>query len=227
VFINQPDSYFYQGGNKSPLGYNELQYSLPRWEDLIVSRQGVYDDTYWLLPTQGWMFLPLVPYHGGGDAAMFEPLSENLLEYEWALAQYLGSGVAACYRGWRLFDTNETKTVVKKWVGFYKKYRDILISDIVHIRRPDMQGIDSIMHVNPFINDKGLVMVFNPTSYSIQQSFKIPLYYTGISTIAQIKEKEHGVWKRYKLKRDYTVFVDLDMKPQSITWFLIKDGKSD
>ena len=30
--------------------------------------------------------------------------------------------------------------LVKKWVGFYKTYRDILISDIVHVRRPDMQG---------------------------------------------------------------------------------------
>ena len=35
----------------------------------------------------------------GGAAAAFEPLSEHLLEYEWALAQYLGYGVAACYRG--------------------------------------------------------------------------------------------------------------------------------
>lgn len=38
VFINQPDNYFYQGGNKVGMGYNENQYSLPRWEDLTVSR---------------------------------------------------------------------------------------------------------------------------------------------------------------------------------------------
>ena len=30
--------------------------------------------------------------------------------------------------------------VVLKWVTFYKQYRDILTSDIVHVRRPDMQG---------------------------------------------------------------------------------------
>ena len=39
IFINQPDFYFYQGGNKVGMGYNENQYSLPRWEDLTVSRQ--------------------------------------------------------------------------------------------------------------------------------------------------------------------------------------------
>ena len=45
--------------------YNENQYSLPRWEDLSVSRQTMYDNTYHFIPTQGWMFLPLVVYHGG------------------------------------------------------------------------------------------------------------------------------------------------------------------
>lgn len=65
VFINQPDGYFYQGGNKDGMGYNENQYSLPRVEDLSVSRQGMYDDTYHFLPTQGWMFVPIQVYHGG------------------------------------------------------------------------------------------------------------------------------------------------------------------
>ncbi len=43
-----------------------------------------------------------------------------LQEYEWALAQYFGAGVAACYRGTRIYDTDRTKRVVKKWVDFYK-----------------------------------------------------------------------------------------------------------
>ena len=40
----------------------------------------------------------------------------------------------------RLFDSDKVQSLVKKWVGFYKTYRDILTSDIVHVRRPDMQG---------------------------------------------------------------------------------------
>jgi len=46
----------------------------------------------------------------------------------------LGAGVAACYRGYRLYDTNETKALVTKYVNFYKKYRSILIRDIIHVR---------------------------------------------------------------------------------------------
>ena len=43
-----------------------------------------------------------------------------LQEYEWGLAQYLGAGVAACYRGYRVYDTDRTKDLVKKYVEFYK-----------------------------------------------------------------------------------------------------------
>ena len=41
----------------------------------------------------------------------------------------------------RLYDNNGTMALVKKWVNFYKTYRDIVTSDIVHVRRPNMQGI--------------------------------------------------------------------------------------
>jgi len=50
----------------------------------------MFDDTYQRIPTVGWMFVPLVVYHGGGAAAEFEPLVAHQIEYEWALAQYLG-----------------------------------------------------------------------------------------------------------------------------------------
>ena len=132
------------------LGYSEDQYSLPRWEDLTVSRAGMYDDTYHFLPTQGWMQVPLVDYHGGGDAAAFEQLSDHPEAFEMALAQYVGYGVAACWRGPRIYDSDATKALVDKWVGFYRQHRQLLTSDIVHVRRADGQGLDAILHVDPF-----------------------------------------------------------------------------
>ena len=203
------------------MGYNENQYSLPRWQDISVSRQGMFDDTFIRIPTQGWMFVPLVVYHGGGNAAMFEPLSQHLPEYNWALAQYLGAGVAACYRGYRLFDTNETKAMVKQWVDFYKTYRDILTSDIIHVRRADMQSIDSFMHVNPFLTHKALAMVFNPTHFDIQMSLTLPLYYTGLTTTAVVSEQGQSP-KSYTLERDFSIDVNVHLAPLGITWFLIQ-----
>ena len=169
----------------------------------------------------GWMFVPLVDYHGGGAAAAFEPLSEHLLEYEWTLAQYLGGGIAACYRGYRLYDSDKTKTVVKKWVDFYKRYRDIITSDIVHVRRPDMQWIDSYMHVNPFLKTKGLAMVFNPTPDHMTTLLRLPLYYTGLTDKAMIREQE-GSSSSYQLDREYNVDVKIDLPGYNITWFVIE-----
>jgi len=172
------------------------------------------------------MFVPLVPYHAGGDVAAFDtPLSSNLVEYEWALAQYLGYGVAACYRGTRLYDTDETKQVVMKWVEFYKAHRQILISDIVHLRRPNMQGIDAIMHVNPFLQEKGLIMVFNPLSIDIvSDTLRVPIYYTGLSeSIAVNVTDSSGNSKVYEVDHNSNINIDLTgMKALGIEWYVIK-----
>ena len=223
VYIHQPDNYFFQGGSKTGLGYNEDQYSLPRWTDLSISRQSLYDDTFLLTNTQGWMFLPLVDYHGGGDDAAFEPLSQHLTEYEFGLAQYLGAGVAACYRGPRLYDTDATRVVVKKWVDFYKAHRDILISDLIHLRRPDMQDIDAFMHVNYRLKDRALAMVFNPTLSPLNRTLTLPLYYTGLTDTAWVQEQEDvSSGAVHQLDRLYGVTVSVSVPPQSVTWLLVK-----
>ena len=33
-------------------------------------------------------------------------------------------------------------------VSWFKKYRTILNSDIIHVRRPDLSGVDAMLHVN-------------------------------------------------------------------------------
>ena len=53
VYINQPDNYFFQGGQRTGMGYDEDQYSLPRWQDVTISRMTVYDQTYRKIPTSG------------------------------------------------------------------------------------------------------------------------------------------------------------------------------
>ncbi|XP_002157999.4 uncharacterized protein LOC100206309 isoform X1 [Hydra vulgaris] len=223
MYINQPDDYWYQGGSRTGLGYNENQYSLPRWEDLSISRQSLFDRIYNYIPTAGWMFLPLVDYHGGGAEAAFEPLNQNIVAYQFGLAQYLGAGVAACYRGYRIYDTNETKAMVTKWVSFYKKYRDIITSDIVRVRRPDMQSIDSYMHVNYRLKDKGLVMVFNPTTETQSMLLTLPLYYTGISEVAIISEKDENP-EPYTLDKGWEVEIKVELPPLEITWYVIRDS---
>lgn len=206
------------------LGYNENQYSLPHWQDISISRQTLYDRIYNHIPTAGWMFLPLVVYHGGGAAAQFEPMNEHYDAYRFGLAQYLGAGVSACYRGYRVYDTDETKVLVTKWVAFYKKYRDILTSDIVRVRRPDMQSIDSYMHVDYKLVNKGLAMVFNPLPEKQVMNLTLPLYYTGIPKVAAISE-QGGEFKYYPLDMGWKVDVHVELPALGITWYLIRDAE--
>lgn len=222
VFINQPDNFFFAGGSKTGMGYSENQYSLPRWEDLMISRQGMYDDLYIHTPTQGWMFLPIVQYHGGGAAASFVPLEDHVDEYEWALAQYLGAGVAACYRGEQLYDGPKSKAVLLKWTQFYLAHRAVLTKQVVHLRRPDMQDWDGWLHVHPFGDSEvGLAMLFNPTAETIDTTITLPLYYTGLSGSAIISQGFDGVPKEMQLRGNSVADIDLKMKPYGITFFVI------
>ncbi|KAK8814405.1 hypothetical protein WA158_008267 [Blastocystis sp. Blastoise] len=226
VYINQPDYYIYQGGNKHSMGYDESQFSLPREQQLLISRQTIYDNTYYIIPSEGWMFLPIVQYHGGGDAASFIPLEEHIQDYELGLAQYLGAGAAACYRGPYIWDTEKTKGIVQKWVNFYKQYRELLNGDIIHIKRATNTDIDMFMHVDPFIEPhQGLLMIFNPLTTNIKKTINIPVYYTGIENkLALSHEGRDEVV--ITINRDYSIDIDISMEPKSVTYYILSNRDS-
>ncbi len=81
--------------------------------------------------------------------------------------------------------------------------------------------IDCILHVNPKLKNRGLAMVFNPTSTNIARNLTLPLYYTGITNKATVLQ-EGGKGMEYLLDRDYQITVPIDMPATSITWFLIE-----
>lgn len=221
VYLNVPDWYFLAGSNKTGMGYREVNWSLPRERQIILGRQNIFDGTWWKAPSMGWMFVPLTEYQGGGAAATLEPLCEHLDAYEAHLAQNFGSGVQACYRGPRLYDTDETKAVVKTWVDFYKRYRPLLDSDVIHVRRPDGRDIDCILHVNPGLKPRGLAMISNPLDHPVSRDLRLPLYYTGLSDTARIHPQE-GKPKTYRLDRQYNVTVPVKVPAQGRTWLVIE-----
>ncbi len=221
VYINAPDWYFLDGTNKTGIGYREVNFSLPREDQMILNRQNIFDGTWEKTPSMGWGFVPLTRYQGGGPEAILEPLSEHLKDYKQLMMQYYGSGVQACYRGPRLYDTDETKKAVMETIAWYKKYRDILNSDIIHLRRADGRDWDGILHVNPQLKNKGLLMLYNPLKEKITRKIKVPLYYTGLKTTAKLREKE-GPVKTLPLNRNYEVEITFSIEPESYTWMVIE-----
>jgi hypothetical protein len=165
VYLNIPDWYYLGGANKCGMGYRETNWSLPRAEQEIIERQNIFDGTWQKTPSMGWMFVPLSQYR---------------------VANLLGAGVQACYRGPRLFDTEETKALVTKWVSFYKKHREVLHGDIIHLRRANGLDWDGILHVNPQGKEKGLAVFYNPLTEPITRTIRVPLHYTGLRGTARV-----------------------------------------
>jgi hypothetical protein len=187
VFLNLPDYYYLSGSNKCGMGYREVNWSLPRAEQRVITRQNIYDGTWEKTPSMGWMFVPLSQYHGGGAAATIEPLQKHLPHYRMMMLSNLGLGVQAAYRGTRLYDTDETKQMVSQTVAWFKKHRRILESDLIHGHRADGRNIDWMLHVDPAKDAKehALLSAYNPTNREITQTIKVPLYYAGLQGSVQ------------------------------------------
>ena len=212
IYLNIPDYYYMTGGNKCAMGYREVNWSLPREQQVIHTRQNIYDGTWTKNGSMGWMFVPLTEYHGGGAAATIEPLHEHREHYESMLMSNLSAGVQACYRGPRLYDTPETKTMVQQAVSWYKQHRDVLEGDLIHLRRADGRELDYWLMVNPNGMEKAALMVFNPLDKPVQKTLTIPLYYAGLNKKVKVSD-EHGKTISYRLDRKYQIEISVNVPP--------------
>jgi len=220
IYLNVPDWYYLSGSTKCGMGYRETNWSLPREQQEVIERQNIFDGTWEKTPSMGWMFVPLTEYQGGGAAATIEPLKDHLPHYETRLANLFGAGVQACYRGPRLYDTEATREVVRKWVQFYKQHRPILDSDIIHLRRPDARDWDGWLHVNPRLAECGLAVFYNPLDEPIERRIRLPLYYTGLTRKAVLRGPDSRP-ATVKLDRDYSAEILVRVPARNRTWMTI------
>lgn len=221
VYVNAPDWYFLDGTHKIAIGYREVNFSLSRAQQKILNRQNIFDGTWEKTPSMGWGFVPLTRYQGGGPEAVLEPLHEHLADYEQLMVQYYGAGVQACYRGPRLYDTEETKKMVQRTIAWYKQNRDILNSDIIHLRRADGRDWDGILHVNPALETKGFLLLYNPLKTPITRDIRVPLYYTGLEETAVIFSPELYEERVVKMNRNYEVHLRVDIPAEGWVYYLI------
>ncbi|MFM7321342.1 MAG: alpha-galactosidase, partial [Armatimonadota bacterium] len=186
IYLNVPDWYFLAGSNKTGMGYRETNWSLPRREQQVHARRNLYDGTWEKTPSMGWMFVPLVEYHGGGGEATIEPLDAHRDDYGRVLDICLGFGAQACYRGPRLFDTPATRDLVRGKVRWFKQHRRILESDVVHVRRADARDIDGIVHLDQNGSPRAMAVFFNPTASELRRTVHLPVGRAGIVGKARV-----------------------------------------
>jgi hypothetical protein len=64
-------------------------------------------------------------------------------------------------------------------------------------------------------------MLYNPLKEKIHRNIRLPVYYTGLSNMASIREKE-GPVRKYTINRDYEVQLNVTLDPESYTWYTIE-----
>ncbi len=230
IYLNVPDWYFLSGSSKTGMGYRETNWSLPRAYQEIIERQNIHDGTRYKTPTMGWMFVPLTEYQGGGEAATIEPLYEHIDHYERRLQNLLGAGAQACFRGPRLFDTAETRDMVKSWVVWFRQHRAILESDVVPLRRPDGRDWDGLLHVQPQptadSSSRGLAVLYNPLEKPITREIRLPLYYTGLRHAAHLTFSD-GTSRQVELDDQGNVHVSVEIPAKGMTWVVVRASREE
>lgn len=221
VYINAPDWYFLDGTHKIGIGYREVNFSLSREQQRILNRQNIHDGTIEKTASMSWGFVPLTKYQGGGPEAVLEPLKDHLEDYRQLMMQYYGAGVQACYRGPRLYDSEETRVMVKSTLDWYKKYREILNSDMIQLRRADGRDWDGFLHVNPALPEKGFAMLYNPTNDLMVRRISIPLYYAGIKRSAQVSF-QGGAYKSLGVNAQNEIQIEVRIPANGHVWYVIR-----
>jgi hypothetical protein len=216
-----PDWYFLNGESCTGMGYREASANLPRELGRLLYRQYMYDGTWYKIPTMGGMSVALIGTYNDDPRAMLEPLSEHRDDYEKLMIQTLGYGAQTDLRANRLFDSEQTRAMVIKWVTWFKKYRDILNADVIHVQRPDGRDFDCIVHVNPFIQHRGLALFFNPLGQTVKRNVTLPLYYTGLVDAATVHLGE-GPGQRVRLDAQGRATLSVAIAPYGFTWYLIE-----
>lgn len=69
--------------------------------------------------------------------------------------------------------------------------------------------------------EKGLAMFFNPTDSNIVRKICLPLYYTGLSSKARVREQE-GKSTVYKLNPNKEIELTVKIPAKGYTWYVIE-----
>jgi len=213
LYLTIPDWYFLNGQVCTGMGYREATDNIDIVLQTVIYRQYIFDATWHKTAGMGWVNLNTEVLRGG--------MEQNLDRYERAFFTLLSSGAQVWVRGHRLYDGPQSQAMLHRWMNWYRKYRDILQGDIIHLRRPDGRGLDYYLHVHPDNREKGMLVVFNPTDRPIAQTLDVPLYYTGLTTTANIRQ-EDGPATQYRLDRQGDVQLQVAMPGSAYTWFVVE-----
>jgi hypothetical protein len=136
----------------------------------------VYDARYGEAPAcAAAVTANLENYHGHS----IEMAEDHPATYDHALGMIFGFGHKPVIFGRRLYDGAATKAVYRKWLAFYRQYRETLRGELIHLARPDGYQPDGVMVVAPTADPPAIVVLFNPQSTPARFTGELPLLWAG------------------------------------------------
>ena len=64
-------------------------------------------------------------------------------------------------------------------------------------------------------------MIYNPLDTPVSKTLTIPLYYTGLTETAKVREQD-GAAKVYELDREYKINLPITMPAHGCTWLTLE-----
>jgi hypothetical protein len=213
LYLPVPDWYFLNGQAMTGMGFREAVDNIDIVLQTVICRQYIYDGTWHKTASMGGVNVNTGVLPGG--------MEQSLDKYERQFFGLLSSGAAVSVTGHRLYDGPKSRAMLAKWMDWHRRYRAIIQGDIIHLRRPDGRDLDYYLHVNPSNQEKGLLLVFNPLGEVVKKELTVPLYYTGLTDTARIREQE-GTARKHTLDRDFNVRVSMTIPANGYSWFIIQ-----
>lgn len=164
------------GVKERPGGYREEDMAVIGGMPLVVmQRSCLYDARYEVPACATWSACNIEKYHGHS----IEASEENTATYEHAIASMFGYGQNGILYSKKIFVGENTKKVFHKWVEFFKKHKQTLAGEMVHIAKPNGFEPDAVMHVSPEADIPAVLVAFNPLDEEMNVSYELPLKYAG------------------------------------------------
>jgi len=166
------------GAVSIPQGYHEEDMAALGLFDLTTAFRGrLY--TGQMLGRPGWAswgFALIEEFHGHG----LWPPEEHLHEFEHMIAGHVGYGLSGFFHGWDLTNGPRSDSVLRKWLTFYRRYRETLCGDAVFVEQPSGLRPDAMLHVRPGADVPALLVAFNPLGEAVRTNWTLPLWRAGI-----------------------------------------------
>jgi hypothetical protein len=153
VYQTGADAFAFSGANKWNHADTDAFGHLPFWPRATVGRMYIYDSTMNRVPASGQ--IGVNDLASSSQACGAPGTSARVACFDWGLASGYAYGTIPSFRSATLWptadpDASKLEANVKKWVSFFKRYRQLFAAgNMLHIRRPDSRGYEAVGFVQP------------------------------------------------------------------------------